>query len=377
MHAVISRVETFPLSYSEPHYNGRERSIMLVRITTTDGVVGWGEANTRFHEASQATATLIDQGFGPRLLKRDPVEVETLWQEMCDYAFWFGVEGIAAFAISALDMALWDLKGKIVGSPVAQLLGEPVRTAIPAAAAIIFDLDDLDWTLAEFGSFAAEGYRVVKGGGGLRPGALMGQDRARDTHCIGEIRGVIGDDVGLVVDVAAVHGLWDLTTAIERITEWEPFGLRWVEQPLRPSDLGDHVALRAAVRTPIGTGEDEWSPETYRHLIDSGGADVVQMDPGRCLGLTGCREVAHMVAAAGLTYTAHSWSSAINTAASLSLLAISDAADTIDFKPHESSVQHELVDEPWDQTSGEITLRDIPGLGVAVDEHVVRRLTFG
>ena len=84
-----------------------------------------------------------------------------------------------------------------------------------------------------------------------------------------------------------------------------------------------------------------------------------------------------MVAAAGLTYTAHSWSSAINTAASLPLVALSAAADTIDFKPHESSVQHELVDEPWDQKAGEITLREIPGLGVAVDEQVVRRLTFG
>ena len=101
---------------------------------------------------------------------------------MCEYAFWFGVEGIAAFAISALDMALWDLKGKLLGKPVAELLGRSVARRCPAAAAIIFDMEDLDWTLAEFGSFATAGYRVVKGGGGLSPDALIGQDRARDTR---------------------------------------------------------------------------------------------------------------------------------------------------------------------------------------------------
>ena len=203
---------------------------------------------------------------------------------MCEYAFWFGVEGIAAFAISALDTALWDLKGKLMGKPVAELLGDPVKAAAPAAAAIILDMEDLDWTLAEFDSFAKAGYRVVKGGGGLKPDALIGQDRVRDTRYVSEIRHVIGDQVSLVIDIAAVHGLWDVDTAIERVRAWEQFHLRWIEQPLRPSDLSAYARLRSAVSTPLGTGEDEWSPETYQWLIRSGGVDVVQVDPGRCLG---------------------------------------------------------------------------------------------
>lgn len=376
MHAVISRVDAFPISYREPHYRGRERSIVLVRVATDDGTVGWGEANTRFHEASAAAAVLVDQGFAPRILERDPRDVEELWREMCEYAFWFGVEGIAAFAISALDTALWDLKGKLMGKPVAELLGDPVKAAAPAAAAIILDMEDLDWTLAEFDSFAKAGYQVVKGGGGLKPDALIGQDRVRDTRYVSEIRHVIGDQVSLVIDIAAVHGLWDVDTAIERVRAWEQFHLRWIEQPLRPSDLSAYARLRSAVSTPLGTGEDEWSPETYQWLIRSGGVDVVQVDPGRCLGVTGCREVARMVAAAGLKYSAHSWSSAVNTAASLHLLAISESSDTVDFKPHESPVQHEIVADPWVQEAGMIALRDEPGLGITVDEQAVKRLTF-
>jgi L-alanine-DL-glutamate epimerase-like enolase superfamily enzyme len=121
---------------------------------------------------------------------------------------------------------------------------------------------------------------------------------------------VIGDGVSLVIDVAAVHGLWDVDTAIERFGQWRKFGLRWIEQPVLPADLSGYSQLRASATIPIGTGEDEWSPETDQRLIDSGGVDVVQLDPGRCLGLTGCRAVVAMVEAAGLRYSAHSWSSA-------------------------------------------------------------------
>jgi L-alanine-DL-glutamate epimerase-like enolase superfamily enzyme len=373
---VIARLDAFPVGYPEPHYRGVARYLVLVRIETDDGVVGWGEANVRFREAALATRVLVDEGFASRILGRDPLEGDSLWRELCEYSFWFGVEGIAAFAISAIDMALWDIRGKLLGHPVADLLGNRCRDAIPATAAIILDMDDLDWTLAEYQSFRDEGYRIVKGGGGLRPGALIGQDRARDLRFLHEIRGVIGDDISLVVDIANVHGAWDTETAIERCREWEQFDLRWIEQPLLPSDLAGYARLRSSIATPIGTGEDEWSPETYARLIDSGGVDVVQLDPGRCLGITGCREVVRLVEQAGLRYSAHSWSSALNTAASLQLLAISESGDAVDFKPHVSPVQHELVADPWILQAGQLELRDEPGLGVTVLEDVVTRLTF-
>jgi L-alanine-DL-glutamate epimerase-like enolase superfamily enzyme len=134
--------------------------------------------------------------------------------------------------------------------------------------------------------------------------------------------------------------------------------------------------LRSAVSTPIGTGEDEWSPETYKRVIDSRGVDVLQLDPGRCLGITGCRETIKLIEAAGLKYSAHSWSSALNTAASLHLIAISDRGDTLDFKPHENPMQHDLVDDPWEQRNGMLHLRDEPGLGVSVRQDAVDRYRF-
>jgi L-alanine-DL-glutamate epimerase-like enolase superfamily enzyme len=145
---------------------------------------------------------------------------------------------------------------------------------------------------------------------------------------------------------------------------------------LPPANLADYARLRASVEVPVGAGEDEWSPETYGRVIDAGCVDVLQLDPGRCLGLTGCREVIKMVDEAGIRYSAHSWSGALNTAASLHLLAISERGDTLDFKPHESPMQHELVEDPWVQADGVLALRSEPGLGVSVREDVVRSYVF-
>lgn len=367
-------MEAFPLRYAEPHHRGAERWITLVRIETEDGAVGWGEAISQQRGASLATRTLVDEAFAPLLIGADPANVEALWAKMCQDAYWYGVEGIAAFAISAIDLALWDLKGKLLGEPVARLLGGQLKTAIPAMGSIIFDMDDLDWTLGEFQSMRDDGYRIVKAGWGMTLDSVFGHDRKRDLEYLTAVREVIGDEIALVVDVPGAQRVWDLPTAIRRLREWEQFDLRWVEQPLHPADLAGHRRLRAATTTPIGTGEDEWSPETYRHVIESEGVDVVQLDPGRCLGLTGCRATIGLVERAGISFSAHSWSGALNTAASLHMLATSRNADTLDFKPHESPMQHEIVADPWAQVDGELELREQPGLGVSVLEDVVRRL---
>jgi L-alanine-DL-glutamate epimerase-like enolase superfamily enzyme len=373
----VKTVEAFPLVYEEPHYRGARRCVTLVRVESDDGVVGWGEAISQFPEASKATKILVEEGFAPLVAGESALEVERLWERMCEYAYWYGVEGIAAFAISALDMALWDLHGKLAGKSVAELLGGAVRTEIPAMGSIIFDMDDLEWTLAEFESMKADGYRIVKAGWGMRPEAVFGDDPGRDLTYLTEVRDLIGPELALVVDTPGARGIWDVETAIERLREWERFDLRWVEQPLPPADLAGYARLRAATETPVGAGEDEWSPETYGHVIDGGCVDVLQLDPGRCLGITGCRRVVEACEAAGIRYSAHSWSGALNTAASLHFISISDAGDTLDFKPHRSPMQHDLVDDPWVPVDGMLALRSAPGLGVSVREDAVDEYRLG
>ena len=110
--------------------------------------------------------------------------------------------------------------------------------------------------------------------------------------------------------------------------------------------------------------------------MDSGGVDIIQFDPGRCHGITGVRDAIKVVEAHNLQYSMHTWSSALNTAASMHLMAISNQGVCKDFKPHESPMQHELVTEPWEQADGFLSMRDNPGLGVEVREEVVKKYLF-
>ena len=373
---IIRDVRAFPLAYPEPHYNGMERYITLARVELDDGLVGWGECISQFREASLATKVIVEQGFAPLLIGGDPMDVEQLTDKLLEHIWWYGPEGIAAFAISAVDMALWDVKGKASGQPVCDLLSERLHDKVVAMGSIVFDMEDVEWTVNEFRWMCDEGYRVMKGGWGMRPEAVFGQDRESDIDIVRRLREAVGVDRDLIVDTPGARGLWALPTAIGRFRDLEPYRLRWIEQPLPPVDLDAHAQLRAAVETPIGTGEDEWDVESYGRLIRSGGVDVVQFDPGRCHGITGSYRLIRLVEAEGLEFSAHTWSSAINTAASLHLLAASTQGVGMDFKPHESPMQHELVTDPWVQEDGYVAVRDVPGLGVTVREDIVDKYLF-
>ncbi len=372
----IKEIKAFPLAYPEPHYKGIERYITLARVETEDGLVGWGECISQFREAALATKTIIEQGFAPLLVGENILDGERLWHIMEDRIWWYGPEGIAAFAVSAVDMALWDVKGKALGQPVCQLLGGKLHDRVIAMASFIFDMEDFDWTLNEFLWLCEQGYHMVKAGWGMHRQALFGQDRKADIDIVRQVREAIGEEPELIVDTPGIYKLWDVPTAIQRFRDLEPYRLRWIEQPLFPSDLEGHAWLRAAVSTAIGTGEDEWDLESYKRLIDSSGVDVIQIDPGRVHGITGSYQVIKLIEAANLEVSAHTWSGALNTAASLHLLANTTHGVSMDFKPHESPMQHELVSDPWVQEEGYLVVRDAPGLGVEVREEIVQKYLF-
>jgi L-alanine-DL-glutamate epimerase-like enolase superfamily enzyme len=369
----IKSLSAHPLQYPEPHDHNNLRCITLARVEADDGTVGWGECISQFPESAVAAKTIIEQGYAPLLLGENPLEVERLWNKMLARIWWYGPQGIAAFGVSAVDMALWDLKAKLLGQPLCELLGGKLRSTVSAMASIHLDMEDLEWTVKEFSWFRERGYRIVKGGWGKRPQAVFGLDRSKDLELARSVREAIGEDIDLVLDVLGARVKWDVQTAIQRFHDLEPYRLKWVEEPLPPQDYAAHALLRRSAKINIGTGEQEWDVEGYRRLLRGGGVDVVQMDPGRCLGISGCRAVIKLIEAENLQFSAHTWSSALNTAASVHLLAISTHGVCMDFKPHESPMQHELVSDPWVQSNGYLSVRATPGLGVTVCEDVVKK----
>jgi L-alanine-DL-glutamate epimerase-like enolase superfamily enzyme len=373
----IKSITAHPLCYPEPHDHGKLRYVTLARVEAENGTVGWGESISQFPESSVATKTIIEDGFAPLLLGDDACEVEAAWNKMVARTWWYGPQGIASFGLSAVDMALWDVKGKLLKQPICNLIGGRLRDRVLAMASIHLDMDDLDWSVREFTWFRDQGYKIVKGGWGKRPESVFGLNSRKDIELARRVREAIGNDIELVFDVLGARVKWDVSTATRRLRDLEEFRLFWIEEPLPPQDYDAHARLRAAMPTVrIGTGEQEWNLDGYRRLIDSGGVDVVQLDPGRCQGISGCRNVIKVIEARNLKFTAHTWSSALNTAASVHLLASSSAGLTMDFKPHESPMQHELVSDPWIQKEGYLDVRQTPGLGVNVREDVVRKYEF-
>jgi len=373
MNATVKSIRILPLAYPEPHDHNRTRFIALARIETSDGMVGWGEAITMFPEASRAVKVVAEQGLAPLLTGEPVLEVERLWDKMVGHLWWYGPQGIAAMAVSALDTALWDLKGQVLGQPVCRLIGARKVDRIRVMACIHLNMDDLDWSFREFTQFRDEGYRLVKGGWGKRPGLVFGENRERDMALARGIREIMGEDRDFVLDVLAARTGWDLPTATRRIRELEPLRPLWIEEPLAPQDYAAHAALRRAVATPIGTGEQEWNPDGYQRLIDAGAADVVQVDPGRCLGLTGCLKVIRVIEARRLKFSCHTWSSAVNTAVGVHLLGAFPCGVAMDFKPHPSPMQSELISDPWLQRDGLLEVKEKPGLGISVREEIVEK----
>ena len=372
----IARVEAFAVRYPEPNNNGKIRSLTLARVEADDGQVGWGEAVSGTQETSLAVRLIAERRLAPLLIGQDALDVTDLWSRMRDATYWDGNGGIVTFAISALDMALWDLKGRIEGRSLSDMLGGRRHDRLRACASAIFHGDDTERITEEFSAFRDQGYTIVKGGWGHDLAIAFGRDEARDMAIAHAVRRAIGDDIEMICDVVALAG-WTPEHAIHMAHRLDDeVGLFWLEDPLQENDIAGYQALHAAATTRICTGEKGWTIDHYDRLIDSGGVDVVMVDPGKAEGVTGTWNVIRAASRAGRAWNAHSWSSAINTAASLHLAAASDNVLLMELKPLPSPMQHELVRRPIEQVDGWVIPPAGPGLGVDVDEAVVRGYRF-
>lgn len=372
----IATIDAHAVRYPEPNNDGKIRSLCLVRIETDGGLVGWGEAVSGAPAVSLAVAFIIKHRLAPLIGGRDAGDVAGAWQTMRDATYWDGNGGIVSFGISAIDMALWDIAGKAAGRPLYALLGGRRRERVPACASTIFATDDLDRIGREFSGFVDQGYRFVKGGWGHDLSIAFGTDEARDLAVARAVREAIGPDIEMIVDVVALAG-WDSSHAVKMCRQIdEENRLYWFEDPLVEQDIEGYRRLHEAVETRICTGEKGWHATHFKGLIESAAIDVIMVDPGKAEGVTGTWNIINMAAAAGRGWNAHSWSSALNTAASLHMAVAAPNTLIFELKPVPSPMQHELVRTPIEQVGGWVSPPEGPGLGVEIDESVVEAYRF-
>lgn len=369
----IKQVTPWNVSYPEPNDCDNIRYLTFCSVEADDGTVGWGEAITQFAESAQATAKLIT-ALSDVLVGADPMANIALWRKLQERSWWYGYEGgLATFAVSAIDVALWDLKGKLLGQPVVNLIGGAHRDRLPVIASTHAFDESIEVEAAKHGHYVqVEKYRGVKIGMGKRGKARIGYDIDRDVEFVRRVREAIGPDALLIMD-RGQSLIWTRADAIKRTKAFEEYGLYWIEEPLEPYDIEGFRSLRTHAECLIGSGEREWTRHGFARVIDSGAVDVIGCDPGRAGGITGALKVIDLVEAADLWFNAHAWSSAITTAASLALSAVTPRCLLFEMKPINNPMQHELAAEPFRAVDGWIDVPAKPGLGVEVNEAVLQK----
>lgn len=343
----------------------RFHSWLIVEIATDTGHVGIGEAAL----APRVTKQVIDLYLKPILMGQNPFDSEYLWQHMYRRTMAFGRKGIGMVAISAVDIAIWDLLGKATNQPVFRLLGGKTKEKIPVYASRLYSqpLDDL---AKEAKQYKDQGYRAMKlrFGWGPADGAAGMQ---RNLELVRTVREVIGDEIDLMAD--AYMG-WTLDYARRMIPLLAPYQLRWLEEPVIPDDIAGYAALKAMNQIPIAGGEHEFTLYGFRELLDARAVDYIQFDTNRVGGISQARKISALAEAyevpviphAGQMHNYHIVMASLNSP-------LAEFFPIVDVEVGNELFWYIFKGEPVPR-QGYIELdENLPGLGLEIDEEALKK----
>jgi L-alanine-DL-glutamate epimerase-like enolase superfamily enzyme len=358
---------------------------LVVEIHTDEGISGVGETDVNpwiARECILAPGThTMGQGLTEMLIGADPLYVEDLWERLYTGSAMNGRRGAVINAIGAIDIALHDLRGKALGKPCHELLGETVRTAVAPYASLQPEVSGFDAyrdSLVEWAVDARRrGFRAAKAEVTLSgPYAHVGlrEPYTRATEVIAAVRAAVGDDFVLMVDCQ--YAFPDADQCLAVIRAWQDFDLFFVETPLPSDDLAGYARLAREQPIPIAAGEWLTTRFEFAPLIREGRIRVAQPDIGRVGGLTEALRVSKMAQAEGVIVIPHLWKTGISIAAAVHLAAVTSNCPYIEYLPvelSESPLRRELLTIEPSMESGEIAVPTAPGLGIELNRDALAR----
>jgi D-galactarolactone cycloisomerase len=350
------------------------RGATLVEVETDEGVTGWGEALCQGLQPPEIAAAAVNGVLKSLAIDADPLQPEVLWHRMYHHTRDYGQKGAVVGAISGIDIALWDIAGKVRREPVAKLLGGIFRTRVEAYATGFYRLKghgEADRLAREFETHSANGFRALK--------VKLGFGIDDDLAVMKEVKKVLkGQEV--MIDVNHAYGVAD---AIRLGRELQDMGwrLRWYEEPVAQEDLDGCAEVRRALATPIAGGENEYTLFGFRELLAKRAIDVAQPDICIAGGFSGCRHIVALAHAHGVQVNPHVWASAVGQAASLQLIAAIPVANhslfpkdiLLEFDTSSHPFREHLTDAPLRQREGWVEIPQKPGLGIEVNRKTLER----
>jgi D-galactarolactone cycloisomerase len=373
----IKSVDPIPLIYNlgnDQKFGGSreiisQRTATLVRLTTADGAVGWGEA----FATPRTVATLINEIFADEITGRTPWDAKGLANEIYTGnvgGYHLARGGFFQAGLSAIEMAMWDLLGKEIGAPVWEILGgESKLTVTPYASTMYFT--NRGQNIAEpIRTAKKEGFKAakIKLGGGL-------EDDIKRTRVAREI---LGEEALIMVDY---NGNYTPFQAIKSIRALSDYNITWVEEPVPPENLSGYGKINSKVDVPLAAGEAHFGRFEFTNLIKSGIIDIIQPNLGRCGGFAEARYITRMATTENILVRPHVWNSAVGTAAALQFIA------TVPPYPHAEGanltptlfevdrsvnpLRENLLSNRLELTGECIEIPNEPGLGIEIDEQML------
>ena len=346
---------------------------LIVRIHTDEGIVGIGEVDS----APEVVKAVFDApnshyiatGLRHVLIGEDPLDIEGLWRRMYMGSVYYGRRGAAMHAISGVDIALWDIKGKNLGQPIASLLGARKRDRVrPYASLLMPDTEREVVTAVE--RLVGMGFTAIKFGWGP-----LGKDEEHDVRLARAAKRAAGN-AEILIDAGFGYGA-DAARAIRVAQKFEEIGIYWLEEPFEPDEFEAYAALADAVDLRVAAGEEEATRWGFRELMERGHVDVVQPDVTRCGGLSEALRIAQQAEGRGVMCVPHAWKSGVIKAASLHLNAVLETAYFQEYCVAETPINRLLTRERMPVEDGWVAVPDQPGLGVELDPDVLERYAVG
>ena len=360
------------------------RGGLLVEVETDSGIVGIGESGL----GGGATATVIEKDLAPMLIGEDPLMIEGLWQKMFARTRQYGRRGLVMQAISGIDIALWDIAGKVAKMPVYQLLGA-CRDRVEAYASGGFYQEGKSAAdlAGEAEGYRARGFRGMKMKVGRNPSTqthlrqLIGNaafcevDPSEDLARVAAVRQALGPQAKLMVDVNCA---WSPAFAIEMGRAMEPYKLYWIEEPVATDDIEGSARVADALATPIAGYETEVGLYAFRELISRGAVDIVQLDIAWSGGFSEGRRIAAYAQAHHRMVAPHAFAGAVLLVASLHFAAAIPNGLVLEWDQNPNAIRDELLKEPLRlESDGTVKLPERPGLGIELDRTAVERYRVG
>jgi len=372
----IARVETYvaeqkletPFFFSQFGFDRRQ--ICLVKVTADDGSYGWGEG--------YGPAGVVQAGvdfLAPLVLDEDALGVEAIWNKMHLRSLDYARRGVLVASMSAIDIAIWDLRGKLLGQPVSVLLGGRRREKVKVYATGMYfvESDDLVGKLVdEARSYVAEGFKALKMKVGLGVETDLRHARA--------VRKAIGGEVELMVDANHAYSRSEARSFARQIEELD---ITFFEEPVSPEDYEGYRELRERTTIPIAGGECEYLLAGFRHLLSNQCVDIAQPDICGAGGLTETKRIATLARAFQTNVLPHSWGTGIAFAAGLHLVSTLDPVPgrlrmpdmMLEMDRSENALRDNLTSPQFQVEGGYVAVPSAPGLGVDVDPDQLARFT--